>query len=172
MLLLIDKDVNVMQKRFLFIFSILFSVTYLFAAPENKSSDKDKVMYVAIESLSVKTKASITGKEIGILNYGDKVIVTNEKGSWSKISFDKETLEGWVNTSSLTKKKIIASENKVSTNANELALAGKGLNSTVEATYGVEYEINYDLVDEIENNQVSEEEVIEFIEEGKLLLVE
>ena len=49
---------------------------------------------------------------------------------------------------SLTKKKLISSDKNVTTNADELALAGKGFSKTIENAYSEEYEVSFDKVDE------------------------
>ena len=94
-----------------------------------------------------------------------------QKKSWAKIqSIDNEEIIGWVNAKSLTKKKLIASEGNADTNANELALAGKGFNKAIEGAYSEEYEVSFDQVDEIEGYSLSDEELVDFIREGKLNL--
>lgn len=112
-----------MKRNLIILFCILLVGVKLFSAPKKKES---KVMYVAVEELTLKNKASITGRQCGSLIYGSRVFVTEEKGSWCKIkAFDDDSITGWVNSGSLTRKKIVVASN-TTTNANQLALAGKG----------------------------------------------
>ena len=172
-----------MKRNLIILFCALFISVGLFSAPKSKSQ---KIMYVAVEKLDLKNKASITAKQTSSLDYGSRVIILDEKGSWCKIQLiGDDSVNGWVNSGSLTKKKIIVAstkvgsstddeniEKRVSTNASELSLAGKGFNSAVEAAYEDEFDVNFELVDQIEKNGVSEEDTIAFIIQGNLRLDE
>lgn len=53
--------------------------------------DKDVTKKViSTNGLNVRNKPSILGKKVGFLKYGAKVTIYDVKGSWSKISLDKE----------------------------------------------------------------------------------
>lgn len=175
-----------MKRNLIILFCAFFISVSVFSASKSKSQ---KLMYVAVEKLDLKNKASITAKQTASLDYGSRVIILDEKGSWCKIQLlEDDSINGWVNSGSLTKKKIIVASSKVgssaddeidgnsgkrvSTNASELSLAGKGFNSAVEAAYEDEFDVNFALVDQIEKNGVSEEDTIAFIIEGNLRLDE
>ncbi|MBO4859225.1 MAG: SH3 domain-containing protein [Treponema sp.] len=126
-----------MKRNLIILFCILLVGVKLFSAPKKKES---KVMYVAVEELVLKNKASITGRQCGSLIYGSRVFVTDEKGSWCKITaFDDDSITGWVNSGSLTRKKIIVASN-TTTNADQLALAGKGSVNKLRSPYDDEEE--------------------------------
>lgn len=191
-----------MKRNLVILFCTLIIAGSLFSAPKQKSQ---KFMYVAVEELGLKNKAGITAKQIDTLMYGSRVIILDEKGSWCKIQlWNDASVTGWVNSGSLTKKKIIVTQNittnaeqlslagkgnegklrplynddedeektvkRVSTNAAELSLAGKGFNSAVEAAYEDEFDVSFELVDEVEKNSVSEDDTITFIMQGNLRL--
>ena len=156
-----------MKKHFLLVFLIILFTTLLTA----KSKKDVKLMYVSVGELSVKDKASFFASDVGELSYGAPVYVLDEKKSWTKIqSVDTDELIGWVSEKSLTKKKLISSDKNVTTNADELALAGKGFSKTIENAYSDEYDVSFDKVDEIEENSISNIETIDFIEQGNLQL--
>ncbi|MCQ2592855.1 MAG: SH3 domain-containing protein [Treponema sp.] len=154
-----------MKTKLKIIFGILLNLL-CFSSLYAKSSE----MYVATEVLIVKQKASIGAKQVGKLFYGDKVTFIKEKGNWAQIKSSKGNINGWVNSNSITRKKIVASNSQVSTNASELALAGKGFSSTIEEQYTQVYNISFDEVDSIEQNSVSENATMSFIEKGRLFL--
>ena len=187
-----------MKRNLIILFCTLIIAGSLFSAPKQKSQ---KFMYVAVEELGLKNKAGITAKQIDTLMYGSRVVVLDEKGSWCKIQlWNDASVTGWVNSGSLTNKKIIVAnvttdadqlalagkgnegklrpqidvednyDKRVSTNATELSLAGKGFNSAVEAAYEDEFDVSFELVDEVEQNSVSEEDTITFIMQGNLRL--
>ena len=70
--------------------------------------------------------------------------------------------------SALTSKKIKDKASATSANADEIALAGKGFNSTIEAVYAEEYSMNFDIVDYIETLGAGQEEAIAFAKAGNL----
>lgn len=156
------------MKKTVFTFCYICFLLFVGFA-ENK---RHTMMYVSSEIVEVKEKASITSKSIATLIYATPVIVINDKKSWSQITLpDDNSVVGWVNTGTLTRKRIQPNEKKVSTNANELALAGKGFSTVLEEDLS-NSDYDFESVDLIEMNSVPESITIEFIEEGSLFLGE
>lgn len=125
--------------------------------------------YVSVANAQVKEKASAKSKTVTTAPYALKVSILNEKGSWSEIqSSDFPEIKGWINTSVLSTRKLVASQENVTTDAHEIALAGKGFNSTVEETYSQNHESHFDDVDLIENNLLDDSTIYKFLTEGKL----
>ena len=141
---------------------VLLSAVKVFAKESNS-------MYVSTETLTLKQKASAFSKDLTKLNYGDEVCITEEDKSWVCVySVSNPNVKGWVPLASLTKKKILTGAKKTSADAKEVALAGKGFNSTIEAVYSEEYNIDYKLVDFVESNSVAYAELLDFINKGGL----
>lgn len=151
------------KKKFylLFVFSLLLNFIPLFAW--SNMSKK----YISVEKIDAKSKPSFFGKACDTFYYGDVVYVIEEKGSWIKIKDDDSGKTGWVKDSVVTTRKIVANR-KVSVDAREIALAGKGFSSPLEAEYSEIYGIDFDNVDKVENVKISPEEVEEFIRKGDL----
>lgn len=136
---------------------------------------ENKNQYVQVGSAQVKAKASQTSKTTATLKYGDEVIIISINKNWSNIKSLDGKITGWLPNSSLTKKKIkieVASQNKASANATELALAGKGWNSGMEDVLkdSSSANYNYKIVDKVESYTVSDADAIAFIKEGGLYL--
>lgn len=149
-----------MKKRFIFICLILCAFSLFAEAP--------KKMYVTSETVDLKAKSSMTSKTIEVLSLGDVVYVSNTKGNWSYVTNEATNSSGWVNSSVLTKKKVVAKGNKVSANASELALAGKGFSAEIESEYKKTSEADFASVDLIEQNLISFEQIGSFMAEGNL----
>lgn len=159
----IFKNMKTFLKKLQFLFLMVLFTGTVYA--------KSVFMYVSAQKISIKSKASLTSSDIGELNYGDKVSVVKTKGNWVLVeTTDDQNVAGWINANAVTSKKINAAAKKVSTDANEITLAGKGFNSSIEAKYEDEYDLPFDKVDEIEENKISFDETVEFITEGKLFL--
>lgn len=128
-----------------------------------------KTAYISLDPASLKESASSFSKDVGQIDYAAKVRVLEEKKNWSRIElFDDKSVTGWVPSSALSSKKIKAKGTGAIADADEIALAGKGFTSTVEAVYAEEYEIDYTPVDYAELQSASPEAVLEFIREGGL----
>jgi len=126
-------------------------------------------MYVSVDKTELKNSPSFFGKNLEAIFYGDEVIVLEEKGKWKKVQLSSDSwIEGWINESSLTKKKIVVSDSRLSVSTEELALAGKGFNADIEAQYKKEGNLNYQDVDVVEKNMISFENVLDFMIDGKL----
>lgn len=148
------------MKKIIVLLFFVFAVQNVFAA--------DITKYVAVNNCVIRQKDSATSKVVAKIECGASVKIIKEKGSWSYVQqTDKTSVEGWIPTSALSKKKIVASK-KVNANAKELALAGKGLWSSLEEDMCKEYNYDYSLVDAVELVKVTDAEVIAFMKEGKL----
>lgn len=160
-----------------------FVLFFTFVCISAFSDDKNpKLMYVAVEEADVKEKPSFFSKTKEIFLYTQKVIVLETKGNWTKVrlpdfedkdfqnGIQKEIVEGWISSGSLSKKRI-AQGKRLSASTDELALAGKGFSSEIEDVYRKNSGLDYEAVDRIENSKsanVSLDALIDFIKDGKL----
>ena len=153
-----------MKKKILVYLIMFFCLSGVFAKVGN-------TMYISVEKTTLKEKPSFFSNDSENVFYGDAVVIVEEKGKWAKVrlNIDYSTI-GWINTSSLTKKKIVSSSNKVSASTEELALAGKGFNAEIESEYKKSDIVNYDAVDKLEKNMVSFTLVMDFMKSGMLLV--
>lgn len=149
------------NKKIISIFCCLLLAGTVFAA------SKKSAKYVSSDSLPVKEKASAKGKTLCTLTLGDVVQVVEEKKDWTKITCEDGTT-GWVSTKSITSKKQVAGDTKVSADAKEIALAGKGFTEDIEKAYSEQFDTNYDLVNDVECNGVLDMFVFDFMQEGQL----
>lgn len=150
-------------EKFIVCVFFVFLTVPLFAKPQSS------VKYVSVANVQVKEKASAKSKTVSTVPYALKVIVLNEKGSWCEIQAEEyPEIQGWVNSSVLSARKLVASQETVSTDAHEIALAGKGFNSTVEESYSQTHESHFEDVDFIESNMLDEETLFKFLSEGHL----
>ncbi len=127
-------------------------------------------MSVQVKSGQMRETPSFLGKLVAPLNYGDRVQVLEQQGDWSKIT-GPGGQAGWIHTSALTKKKIAmkAGDQNAQTGASgdELALAGKGFNSAVEADFKAKNpNVDFTWVDKMEKIKVAPESMQQFLKNG------
>ncbi len=147
---------------------ILFMLIIGLTAPVLAAS-KTKSKYVTLDPAPLKAKPSSAAKKTGTAEYASAVIVIKEEKGWCYVQLaSNKSVEGWIPTSALTDKKIKEKKNATSADADEIALAGKGFNSTIEAVYAEEFEVSFDIVDYIETLGADTEEAVEFARAGKL----
>ena len=152
-------------KKLVSIFILTLVVSFVYAKP------KEKALYISLDPAVLKEKASALSAKVGELSYGDSVILLDEKKNWSYVcSVDDDSVQGWIPSSALSKKKIVAGATKTTADADEIALAGKGFNSTIEAVYADEFEIDYTDVDFVEAQLADIDDVVAFIEDGRLFV--
>lgn len=120
--------------------------------------------------LYVSVKSTKLGKTE--VQYGDILVFEAAVGKKLQVhKLEDESVAGLIAAGSVTKKKIVKSENgsTVRASSDELALAGKGFSETAESVYKSEHtEIHFDVIDEMEKIVISEEDVNDFIKEGSL----
>lgn len=149
-----------MFKKFLSLALVGILALSAFAKGESK--------YVAVQKAQLKAKASSSAKTVCEVAYGDVVSVVSESGKWTLVAATgKASGQGWIRTTALSKRKIVAGK-KVSTDAKELSLAGKGFSEGIEAEYSKSSSADYTAVDSVEANSISDAERTEFVENGKL----
>lgn len=91
-------------------------------------------MSVQVRTAPVKADPSFTARSVDTLKYGTRVNVMAEQNNWAHVS----SPNGWMHLSALTKRNIGKVDKKYTgSNAayDEVALAGKGFNPTVEDQY-------------------------------------
>lgn len=186
------------------IFVLILSLPSLIWAEEigNQSISKEKLRYVSADNAGLKDKASIRAKDVYELVYAEVVVLEEEKGNWSFVSvFENPSVKGWVNSGVLSKRKIVANGRKRFVEADEIALAGKGLDKSLEdiqqsqedvfskddlnleeknpiaslfkRMFSSEEEKNYfDYLAKVDESSVNSQELSDFIDEGKLILQE
>jgi uncharacterized protein YgiM (DUF1202 family) len=156
------------MRRFLWLCAVLVLV-----AAANAGA-ADKVMSVTVDTTQIRATASYLAKVLATLKYGDKVTIldqpANAKG-WAKVLGPDKKTQGWVNLSALTTKDVqLASTTGVQQTASsgDVALAGKGFNSDVEAQYKAEQKLDYTWVDKMQSFAPPPEQVAAFVSAGGL----
>jgi uncharacterized protein YgiM (DUF1202 family) len=131
-----------------------------------------KAMSVNVKETKVMSTPSYLGKILGSIVYGDRVQVTESKNGWVKVSLPGKTLSGWINESALTMKKVVLSSGSGTASqqasSGEVALAGKGFNSQIEAENRKDATFDYATVDRMERTVVAPEAVAAFLKAGGL----
>jgi len=134
-----------------------------------------QVMSVTVKQTQVRATPSYMGKILGTLAYGDRVTVVDQNGGpkgWVKIVGPDGKLQGWVNISSLTTKDIALKSGTgpvtQTASSSDVALAGKGFNSDVEAKYKADQNLDYTWVDRMESWQFTPQAVSAFLATGGL----
>lgn len=149
--------------RFICILLFAYAAFPLFAASSSKT------MYVSLDPASLKESASSFSRDVATIDYAAKVRVLEEKKNWVRIELVNNTsVTGWIPSSALSSKKIKAKGSGTTADADEIALAGKGFTSSIEAVYADEYAIDYEPVNFVEAQAVTNESILAFIREGGL----
>lgn len=135
------------------------------------------VVWAAGETMSVQVKSgplrstpSFLGAVTANLGYGERVTVLESRDPWFQVR-DARGRTGWMHQSALTKKRIVMSGGggaaSTSVSGEELALAGKGFNSDVEAEFKAQHgNIDFTWVDRMEGFVVTPEQSAAFLAEG------
>jgi len=148
------------------VMALTLLVTLILLAPAGAG---EATMNVQVRQGAVRSAPSFVGAVVGNLNYGDRVLVTEQKPGWMKVSAGG--VAGWMHASSLTEKRVAvkAGAGAVQTGASsaELALAGKGFNADAEAQFKAQNRsANFAAVDRMERRQVTQQEMMQFLRAG------
>lgn len=129
-------------------------------------------MSVQVQNAQLRADASFLGKLTATVPYGTRVTILQARGDWRQVQ-DAAGKSGWLHQSALTKKTIRmqAGGQDVATAASgdELALAGKGFNSEIEADFkNKNKDIDFTWIDRMEKYKVTMEEITRFLNEGQV----
>jgi len=128
-------------------------------------------MSVQVRDGQLRATPSFLGAVVGVLNYGDQVDVQQQQGDWRQVTTKGQ--QGWIHSSALTTRYISIGaggrDAQLKASGKEVALAGKGFNAEVEAQYRRGHQhANYPAVDQMERVRIAPEEVVAFLEQGKV----
>lgn len=129
-------------------------------------------MSVQVKDAPVRATPSFVGKVVGALAYGDQVEIQQTQGAWSKVT--GAGASGWMHTSALSSKKIVLAagqeQAKVAASGDELALAGKGFNSDVEAQFkSTHKDIDFTWINRMEKIKIPSSEMQGFLKDGNVM---
>jgi uncharacterized protein YgiM (DUF1202 family) len=128
-----------------------------------------QTVYVTARSLPLKSGTGFFARTLGTLAYGDAVRVLQINGKWAQVEYSGRTaITGWTAHTNLTTKRIVAAGGTGSASSREVAMAGKGFNEEVENVYRETSTADFNAVDAVEANRVSDEDLLSFIGEGRL----
>ena len=130
-------------------------------------------MSVQVKEGAVRSSPSFLAKIIAKLDYGDQVVVKEEKSSWSKIELTGVYSQGWIHSSALSSKKIIVNPGDADVDQaasdDELTLAGRGFNQEVEQKFRSRNpDVDFTWIDRMEKMVVSQDQIQNFIQSGGL----
>lgn len=128
-------------------------------------------MSVQVQTTQLRATPSYLGRVVATVQYADRVNVLQKQGAWMQVQANGQT--GWVNESALTKSRIElragADDVRRTATGEEIALAGKGFNSQVEADFKAKnQDVDFTWIDRMETFKIEEPELIRFRKEGGL----
>jgi hypothetical protein len=131
---------------------------------------------VKVKKSTIYERPQFYSPVVSTVAYGEALEMTDERGDWAFVEFQGKS--GWIHKSGLTSDKvnlgtIFFGGGSSSATEDEVTLAGKGFTPQIEGAYREgRPEMNYAMVDMIENYRVDERALQEFIEQGGLRMKE
>jgi len=129
------------------------------------------MMSVQVREGQLRATPSFLGPIIGPVSYGERVEAVQKQGDWVDVKSSKN-LRGWIHASALTTKQVVlnpGAQTQSAASSQEIALAGKGFNSDVEAQYRKNNaNIDYTWVDRMEAIRITTDKMAQFLNDGKV----
>ncbi len=149
---------------------IVFVLGFLVALAGATWSDSG-MMSVQVREGQLRSAPSFLGSIIGPVSYGERVQTIQKQGDWFEVKSSKN-LQGWIHECALTSKQVVlkpGAQTQSGASGQEIALAGKGFNEDVEAQYRKNNSrIDYTWVNRMETIRISRDQMISFLDEGKV----
>jgi hypothetical protein len=148
----------------------VFVLLFLIAGAVFAQIAQGRAAWVSVRTVTLKSSTWFFASSRGNLAYGSEVSVLQIKGNWAEVrSTGNSSVSGWIAVSNLSSKRIIASGSSGGVTAGEVALAGKGFNQEVENAYRAQGNLNYADVDRTEAVVVSQNDLLQFMRNGRLI---
>lgn len=130
-------------------------------------------MSVQVRQGQVRQTPSFLGRIVATLSYGDRVETLGESKGWVRIAVPGKGATGWIHGSALTEKRIAlrggSRSEQAAASRGELALAGKGFNSDVEAEFKKKNRnLDFASIDRMQAIRVPQETISAFVRDGGL----
>lgn len=130
-------------------------------------------MSVQVKQGQVRQTPSFLGKIVATLSYGDRVETLGESKGWVKVAVPGKGATGWIHRSALSEKRIAlkggSRSEQAAASRGELALAGKGFNSDIEAEFKKKNRnLDFASIDRMQAIKVPPEKIAAFVREGGL----
>jgi len=129
-------------------------------------------MQVQVQAGQVRSTPSFLGNVVTTLGYGQSVEVVSTQGAWQQVQ-TADGKSGWMHSSALTTKRMAQQSGgaaaRTGASGDEMALAGKGFNSDVEAQFkSAHAEVDFTWVDKMASMKASSAEILRFVQSGEL----
>jgi uncharacterized protein YgiM (DUF1202 family) len=158
------------MKRIIILVLVLaagFSGAVRLSSQAGQGSGGGTTMYVAVKTAELRDSTGFFSKTLAVLNLGEAVTVLRVQGKWMEVrSAGNPPFTGWMAAASLSSKRVTSSGRSVS--GGELALAGKGFSAEVETVYRQGETLDYTAVDRMEAQKIPAEELLRFLNDGRL----
>lgn len=131
-----------------------------------------KTMSVQVRDGQIRDRASFLGRIVANVDYGEQIQTGQEQNGWVAATTARG-VSGWIHSSALTTRRIVlqagASDARTGASAQEVTLAGKGFNASVEKEYKSENPtLNFQGVDWMEAFKLTPQQLLQFLKEGGL----
>ena len=130
-----------------------------------------EMMSVQVKEGQLRSTPSFLGSIVGPVSYGERVETMQKQGDWVDVK-NSNNVRGWIHQCALTSKQVVINpggQAQSAASSQEVALAGKGFNADVEAQYRKNNAaIDYTWVNRMETIRVSRDQMISFLDQGKL----
>ena len=150
------------MRRFLLLFAVMFLMGFLLFSQTSSTGANKR--YVAVKTTVLKSSTGFFADNLKNLFQGDELILIRENGKWAEVRSGNQT--GWAAVSSLSVRRVMVSGS--SATATEVAMAGKGFTAETEIEYRKEGNLNYDVVNFMEDINIPPEELLGFVNDGRL----
>lgn len=162
---------NLLERTLVATVLLLSIVSWCYASEGEKDSEREQV-YCEISKSKLRAKPQFWAPAVADIEYGDPLFLIEEDKSWVEVETSVGK-QGFLPLSAVTKKKVVVQGKSVALEASaaegDIVLAGKGFNSKIEGQYSSDHvELNYQAVDKMQSLEVSPEEMVQFIEMGRL----
>jgi len=131
-----------------------------------------EVLVVKVQTTQLRRNPQYFGPVLATLKTGDRLEKMSEANGWIQVRTAAGAV-GWIHSSALgTAGAVLASAGqpvKTQATANEVALAGRGFNSQVEASYKARHaEVSFVWVDRMVQIRIGSAQIEDFLRKGRL----
>ena len=130
-------------------------------------------LFIQVRDSELRAAPGFLSPIVARLEFGDALSYVSDRAGWYQVSTLDSGASGWIHGGAVRENRETtlqqAGEGTTRTvTAREIALAGRGFSQELERTYSEDRGLDFGKVDELEAKLINPNEILEFVEIGRL----
>jgi len=155
------------MRRTLFVGALTFVALFVVAL------EAGDLLFVQVRDTELRSGPGFLSPIQERLGFGAEVAYVGERSGWMEVTVAESGVTGWVHATAVeenrsTQMALRGAQTTRTVTSREVALAGRGFSENLEDEYRGQHQLDFEPIDELEQEQVDPGSIVSFIREAGL----